>query len=118
MHPKPSLEMGFGQIYQLVPEKSESEFHSRHAVMWVCFYVKSIRFWVMCNSFYVKLPLQHELTKIWSKKVKIEPKNYTFLNGSVQVNFCGLQFRLNQFKHSVKRFDRFGLDTLVQNAYL
>ena len=33
--------------------------------------------------------------------------------GLVQVTFCGLRFWSNRFKHSVKRFGRFGLDTLV-----
>ena len=45
---------------------------------------------------------------------QIKAKKLRFLNGSVWVNFCGLRFRLNRFKHSVKRFDRFGLDTLLQ----
>ena len=27
--------------------------------------------------------------------------------------YYGLRFRLNRFKHSVKRFGRFGLDTLI-----
>ena len=36
-----------------------------------------------------------------------------YLNGSVQAVFYGLRFRSNRLKHSVKRFDRFGLATLV-----
>ena len=36
-----------------------------------------------------------------------------YLNGSVQAAFYGLRFRSNRLKHSVKRFDRFGLATLV-----
>ena len=48
-----------------------------------------------------------------SKFVKIKHTKCNFLNGLVQVNFYGLRFRLNRFKHSVKRFGRFGLDTLV-----
>ena len=39
-------------------------------------------------------------------------KTSKILIGSVQVTFCGSRFRSNRFKHSVKRFDRFGLDTL------
>ena len=35
-----------------------------------------------------------------------------YLNGSVQAAFYGLRFRSNRLKHSVKRFDRFGLATL------
>ena len=35
-----------------------------------------------------------------------------YLNGSVQAVFYGLRFRSNRLKHSVKRFDRFGLATL------
>ena len=37
-----------------------------------------------------------------------------YLNGSVQAVFYGLQFRSNRLKHSVKRFGRFGLATLVR----
>ena len=37
-----------------------------------------------------------------------------YLNGSVQAAFYGLRFRSNRLKHSVKRFDRFGLATLAQ----
>ena len=40
-------------------------------------------------------------------------KTSKILIGSVQVTFCGLRFRSNRFKHSVKRFGRFGLDTLL-----
>ena len=36
-----------------------------------------------------------------------------YLNGSVQAVSYGLRFRSNRLKHSVKRFDRFGLATLV-----
>ena len=40
-------------------------------------------------------------------------KKAIFLIGSVQEVFCSLRFRSNRFKHSVKRFDRFGLATLL-----
>ena len=35
------------------------------------------------------------------------------INGSVQVDFCGLRFWSNRLEHSVKRFARVGLDTLL-----
>ena len=46
-------------------------------------------------------------------------KRAIFVIGSVQEVFCGLRFRLNRFKHSVKRFGRFCLDTLlrIQKSY-
>ena len=47
------------------------------------------------------------------KKIKNKVQKSNFLIGSVQEVFCGLRFRSNRFKHSVKRFDRFGLATLT-----
>ena len=32
--------------------------------------------------------------------------------------YYGLRFRSNRFKHSVKRFDRFGLDTLQYGIFV
>ena len=36
------------------------------------------------------------------------------VNGLRSGFYYGLWFRLNRFKHSVKRFGRFGLDTLIK----
>ena len=54
------------------------------------------------------------------KRIKIRSKcrdlslfQGNFLIGSVQEVFCRLRFQSNRFKHLVKRFDRFGLTTLV-----
>ena len=56
----------------------------------------------------------HKLGKISDIFVNIsKEKRAIFLIGSVQEVFCGLRFRSNRFKHLVKRFDRFGLATLV-----
>ena len=45
---------------------------------------------------------------LFSSKIKVK-----CLIGSVQTVFYGLRFRSNRFKHSVKRFGRFGLTTLL-----
>ena len=50
-----------------------------------------------------------------STKMPIFIENLQYLVNGLRFGFYyGLRFRLNRFKHSVKRFDRFGLDTLVE----
>ena len=72
-------------------------------------------------SFYKRYFLDQDLKK---KRIKIMSKwrylslfQGILLNGSVQDVFCSLRFRSNRFKHSVKRFDRFGLTTLDFTKY-
>ena len=55
--------------------------------------------------------------KIMSKWRYLSLFQGILLNGSVQDVFCSLRFRSNRFKHSVKRFDRFGLTTLDFTKY-
>ena len=47
------------------------------------------------------------------KRIKNKVQKSNFRIGSVQGVFYGLRFRSNRFKHSVKRFGRSGLTTLV-----
>ena len=51
-----------------------------------------------------------------STKMPIFIENLQYLVNGLRFGFYyGLRFRSNRFKHSVKRFGRFGLDTLLQS---
>ena len=108
----------FGKVKMAIKVKNFGQSFFFSIIVLICLYFKDKRTTSRPKYLHTITKDFHISEIRWNLSTKLPifiGKLLYLVNGLRFGVYYGLRFRLNRFKHSVKRFGRFGLDTLLNN---